>query len=193
MLIEKLNNSIIEMPILLMLLLGLRIGEVAGLKWSDVDLDNSIININQILIYANSKIIFKEPKTEKSKRTLSVPKELIEKLKIEKLKQNKMKLQGTLENENNLVCLNTNLKPWIPTTLSKTFHNFIKRNNLRNIRVHDLRHTNASLLLLGGTNMKVVSERLGHTDIKITMNRYSHVLEEMDKEASDNLSKLLFK
>ncbi|HHQ8722317.1 TPA: tyrosine-type recombinase/integrase, partial [Clostridioides difficile] len=106
---------------------------------------------------------------------------------------NKMKLQGTLENENNLVCLNTNLKPWIPAALSKTFHNFIKRNNLRNIRVHDLRHTNASLLLLGGTNMKVVSERLGHTDIKITMNRYSHVLEEMDKEASDNLSKLLFK
>ena len=124
---------------------------------------------------------------------MSVPKELIEKLKIEKLKQNKIKLQGTLENENNLVCLNTNLKPWIPTALSKTFHNFIKRNNLRNIRVHDLRHTNASLLLLGGTNMKVVSERLGHTDIKITMNRYSHVLEEMDKEASDNLSKLLFK
>ncbi|WP_074105723.1 site-specific integrase [Clostridioides difficile] len=193
LLIEKLKDSLIEIPILLMLLLGLRIGEVAGLRWSDVDLDNSIININQILIYANSKITFKEPKTAKSKRTLSVPKELIEKLKIEKLKQNKMKLQGTLENENNLVCLNTNLKPWIPTALSKTFHNFIKRNNLRNIRVHDLRHTNASLLLLGGTNMKVVSERLGHTDIQITMNRYSHVLEEMDKKASDNLSKILFK
>ncbi len=48
--------------------------------------------------------------------------------------------------------------------------------------MHDLRHTNASLLLLGGTNMKVVSERLGHTDIQITMNRYSHVLEEMDKK-----------
>ncbi|MCO9000248.1 tyrosine-type recombinase/integrase, partial [Clostridioides difficile] len=97
------------------------------------------------------------------------------------------------ENENNLVCLHTNLKPWIPAALSKTFHNFINRNNLRHIRVHDLRHTNASLLLLGGTHMKAVSERLGHTDIKITMNRYSHVLEEMDKEASDNLSKLLFK
>lgn len=193
LLINKLKDSLIEIPILLMLLLGLRIGEVAGLRWSDVDLDNSIININQILIYANSKITFKEPKTAKSKRALSVPKELVEKLKIEKLKQNKMKLQGTLINENNLVCLNTNFKPWIPTVLSKAFHNFIKRNNLRNIRAHDLRHTNASLLLLGGTNMKVISERLGHTDIKITMNRYSHVLEEMDKEASDNLSKLLFK
>ncbi|WP_227823524.1 hypothetical protein [Clostridioides sp. ZZV15-6383] len=90
LLIEKLNNSIIEMPILLILLLSLRIGEVAGLRWSDVDLDNSIININQILIYANIKITFKEPKTEKSKKTLSVPKELIEKLKIEKLKQNEI-------------------------------------------------------------------------------------------------------
>lgn len=67
------------------------------------------------------------------------------------------------------------------------------KNNLKKIRIHDLRHTSATLLLLGETNMKVVSERLGHTDIKITMNRYSHVLKEMDKEASDNLSELLFK
>lgn len=67
------------------------------------------------------------------------------------------------------------------------------KNNLKKIRIHDLRYTSATLLLLGGTNMKVVSERLGHTDIKITMNRYSHVLKEMDKEASDNLSELLFK
>ncbi|WP_131021998.1 tyrosine-type recombinase/integrase [Clostridioides difficile] len=54
-------------------------------------------------------------------------------------------------------------------------------------------YNNATLMFLSGTNMKVVSERLGHTDIKITMNRYSHVLKEMDKEASDNLSELLFK
>ncbi|HBG4019168.1 TPA: tyrosine-type recombinase/integrase [Clostridioides difficile] len=93
----------------------------------------------------------------------------------------------------NLVCLNTNLNPFLPSSLRKTFHNFTKKNNLKKIRIHDLRHTSATLLLLGGTNMKVVSERLGHTDIKITMNRYSHVLKEMDKEASDNLSELLFK
>ncbi|MFL8712591.1 tyrosine-type recombinase/integrase [Clostridioides sp. GD02377] len=193
LLIEKLNGSNIELPILLMLLLGLRIGEAIGLRWCDVDLDTCSVSVNQILIYVNSKIDFKEPKTLKSKRTLSVPKELVEKLKSEKLRQNKFKLQGTLENENNLICLNTNLSPFIPSALRKTFYDFINKNNLRKIRIHDLRHTNASLLLLGGTNMKVVSERLGHTDIQITMNRYSHVLEEMDKEASDNLSKILFK
>lgn len=59
--------------------------------------------------------------------------------------------------------------------------------------MHDSRHINASLLLLGDTNMKVVSERLCYKDIQITMNIYSHVLEEMDKKASDNLSKILFK
>ncbi|VFC53692.1 integrase [Clostridioides difficile] len=193
LLIDKLEYNVIEIPVLLMLLLGLRVGEVCGLRWSDINLETDSISINQILIYANNKIAFKEPKTSKSKRTLSAPKELIEKLKIEKLKQNKMKLQGTLINENNLVCLNTNFKPWIPTVLSKNFHKFIRKNNLKQVRIHDLRHTSATLLLLGGTNMKVVSERLGHTDIKITMNRYSHVLEEMDKEASDNLSKMLFK
>ncbi|MCI9915987.1 site-specific integrase [Clostridioides difficile] len=193
LLIEKLNNSIIEMPILLMLLLGLRIGEVAGLRWTDVDLNIGSVSVSQTLIYANNKIEFKEPKTSKSRRTLSAPDELIEKLKIEKLRQNKLKLQGILKNENNLVCLNKDYNPFLPATLRKSFHRFIKKNNLKNIRMHDLRHTNASLLLLGGTNMKVVSERLGHTDIQITMNRYSHVLEEMDKKASDNLSKILFK
>ncbi|NMS91703.1 tyrosine-type recombinase/integrase [Clostridioides difficile] len=70
---------------------------------------------------------------------------------------------------------------------------FIKENNLRQIRIHDLKHTSASLLLLGVTNMKVVSERLDHTDIKITTNRYSHVLEEMGKKAYNNLSKRLFR
>lgn len=193
LLIEKLLDNNIEIPILLMLLLGLRMGEAIGLRWADIDLDNNLISVNQILIYSNGKIDFKEPKTHKSKRTLSVPKELIEKLKVEKLRQNKLKLQGMLENRNNLVCLNTNLSPFLPSSLRKTFYNFIEKNNLKRIRIHDLRHTSATLLLLGGTNMKVVSERLGHTDIKITMNRYSHVLEEMDKEASDTLSKMLFK
>ncbi|HFQ8798657.1 TPA: tyrosine-type recombinase/integrase [Clostridioides difficile] len=193
LLIEKLNNSNIEIPILLMLTLGLRLGEATGLRWTDVDLNIGSVSVSQTLIYANNKIEFKEPKTSKSRRTLSAPDELIEKLKIEKLRQNKLKLQGILKNENNLVCLNKDYNPFLPATLRKSFHRFIKKNNLKNIRMHDLRHTNASLLLLGGTNMKVVSERLGHTDIQITMNRYSHVLEEMDKKASDNLSKILFK
>ncbi|WP_131082044.1 tyrosine-type recombinase/integrase [Clostridioides difficile] len=75
----------------------------------------------------------------------------------------------------------------------KNVSQFYKKNNLKKIRIHDLRYTSATLLLLGGTNMKVVSERLGHTNIKITMNRYFLVLNDMDKKASENIIKVLFK
>ena len=194
LLIEKLNGESIEIPILLMVLLGLRKAEALGLKWKDVDFENNIININQVLIYKGKEgFSFKEPKSFKSKRSLHAPNELMKKLKNEKLRQNKLKLEGVLENEYDLVCLNSNLTPYIDRVLNVNFSKFVKRNNLRKIRLHDLRHTNATIMLLSGTNMKVVSERLGHSNIEISMNRYSHILEEMDKEASKNLSDLLFK
>ncbi len=126
MLIEKLLGNNIEIPILLMLLLGLRMGEATGLRWSDVDLDNNLINVNQILVYSNGKISLKSQKHQNQKSFIS-SKELIEKLKIEKLRQSKLKLQGILENKNNLVCLNTNLNPFLPSSLRKTFHNFTKK------------------------------------------------------------------
>lgn len=91
-----------------------------------------------------------------------------------------------------MVCLNSRLDPFKKTTLFTNFNKFLEKNNIRKIRIHDLRHTNATIMLLSGTNIKVVSERLGHSDIKISMNRYSHVLEEMDKEASKNLTNILF-
>lgn len=191
-LIKKIDGELIEIPILLMILLGLRLGEATGLRWSDIDFKNNSININQILVYTNGKVIFKEPKTYKSKRTLHAPDELMLKLKREKSNQNKLKLQGVLENKYDLVCLNMNLRPWISSTLYNSFNKFLKNNNIRKIRIHDLRHTNATIMLLSGTNIKVVSDRLGHSDIKISLNKYSHVLEEMDKEASKNLSNTLF-
>lgn len=76
-----------------------------------------------------------------------------------------------LENEHDLVCLNSHLKPWSSANLSRPFKNFLKRNNLKEIRIHDLRHTNATLMLLSETNMKTVSNRLGYSDIKISINK----------------------
>ncbi|MEG0873526.1 MAG: site-specific integrase [Clostridia bacterium] len=193
-LIESLKGSVLEAPILLMGLLGLRYSEACGLRWSDVDFENNIININQIIIYQGSAgTFFKEPKTNKSKRSLHAPGELMQILKKERNNQNKLKLQGILENKHDLVCLNTFFNPWSNNTITHFFERFLKKNNIRKIRLHDLRHTNATLMLLSGTNIKIVSDRLGHTDIKISMNKYSHVLEEMDQQASNNLSNILFK
>lgn len=192
-LMRLLDGENLEIPILLMLTMGLRRGEVCGLRWSDIDFDNNTISVNQVLIYTGiNHISFKEPKTEGSVRTLSAPPELMLKLKKLKLKHNEYKLSNILEYDD-IVCLNSNLSPWIPSVIGDSWRRFTKRNNLRHVRLHDLRHTHATMLVLAGTDFKTISDRLGHTDIRITLNRYSHVLKEMDNKASENISNIMFK
>lgn len=190
--IENIEGEVIEIPILLMLTCGLRYGETAGLRWQDIDFNNNTLTVNQVLIYTGNEILFKEPKTKGSIRTISVPAELISKLKKWKIKHNKYKLEGVLEYEE-LVCLNSCLRPFLQNALLLSFKTFTKKIGLRSVRLHDLRHTHATILILAGTDFKTVSHRLGHTDIKITLNRYSHVLKEMDTKASENISSVMFK
>ena len=192
--IEKIEGHYLEIPILLMLSLGLRSSEACGLKWQDVDFENNTISVNQILVRAKRKgLIFKSPKTSGSIRTISVPKELMTKLKKIKIKHNEIKLQGLIsEKYEDVVCLNKVLNAFSHEALIHAWYRFCDKNNIRKLCLHDLRHTHATLLLLSNTNMKVVSQRLGHTDIRITMNRYSHVLEEMDTQASENISNIIF-
>lgn len=190
--ISKLDGTNIEIPILLMLTMGLRAGEVCGLRWQDIDFKNNTISINQTLIYFKSSIKFKAPKTKGSIRTISAPLELMSKLKKWKTKHNKYRIAGILEYED-IVCLNRNLNPFNPISLNKRWNAFTQKNGIRYVRPHDLRHTHATMLVLSGTDFKTISNRLGHTDIKITLNRYSHVLKEMDLKASENISNLMFK
>lgn len=192
--IKKIEGSIIELPILLMLTMGLRAGEVSGLCWEDIDFVNNTISINRIIISVKNKgLVFKKPKTEGSIRTISAPLELMLKLKKIKAKHNEFKLQGLLcEGFEDVVCLNTICRPYSHRNLIQTWYTFCKNNNIKKLRLHDLRHTHATMLVLGGIDFKTISNRLGHTDIKITMNRYSHVLKEMDVKASENISNIMF-
>lgn len=191
---EKLEGRFFEVHLLLMLLGGLRSEEVCGLKWEDIDFDNSTISIKRVLIYSKSKFFFKDPKTKGSIRTISIPDVLLSKLKKLKIKHNKLKLEKTLnlrDEFEGLVCLNSNLEPIHSQRLWQNFSDFCKNYNIRRIRLYDLRHTHATLLVLAGTDFKTISHRLGHEDIKITLNRYSHVLKEMDHKASEDISKTL--
>lgn len=192
LIVNKLKGTSIEVPILLMLTAGLRCGEVCALRWSDIDFEKKTLSVNQTLLYTTKeKISFKEPKTEGSIRTISIPDELISKLKKLKIKNNEYRLNNILKYED-IICLNDNLMPYINSTLRNKWKRFTKNNNLRYIRLHDLRHTHATMLVLAGVDFKTISNRLGHTDIKITLNRYSHVLKEMDRKASDSISSLMF-
>ena len=125
------------------------------------------------------KDIVTDPKTPKSIRDIVIPEFL-----AEEIKEYLASIYGIKENDR----IFQNSKSYFRHEMIRGS----KAAGVKRIRIHDLRHTNATLLLLSGTDMKTVSGRLGHTDIKITMNKYSHVLEEMDRKASENLSNILF-
>ena len=96
-------------------------------------------------------------------------------------------------NSHNLVCTNSSGGPLNTSTFSHAFGDFIKKNDFPHIRFHDLRHTNATLMLLAGTPAKVASDRLGHSTIHITMDLYSHVLTDMNEDAANKLNSVIYK
>lgn len=182
------------MPVTLALLLGMRRGEVLGLSWDTVDLDNKTISIIQNLEYVNGKYYFKEPKTLKSKRTISMPESLVPILRNHYKWQCEMKVgsKNTWGTDKNLVCTRKiNGLPIIPHVLSDMFNKFLKTHNFPHVRFHDLRHTNASLMLASGISSKVTSSRLGHSKVSITLDLYSHVMESIDREAAEKIDKLI--
>lgn len=190
------GNINYEIPIALALFCGLRRGEVFGLSWDDIDFKNNLIHIRKNLEFVEGEFFLKEPKTVNSKRTLSAPKSLIELLSNHKKWQLEMILKsgGAWINENNLVCVRPKDGSMVrPQTFSTTFSKMLKARNFKKIRFHDLRHTNATIMLAAGISGKVAQTRLGHSNISITLDLYTHVLKEVDIEAANKIETILAK
>lgn len=141
---------------------------------------------------ANNTVILKSPKTESSERTISAPKEIINLLREHKRNQLEDKLKGKIKNNLNLLFFDKNENPIAQDVLSKKFNRFLKDNDLDHIRFHDLRHSHVTLLINSKVPIKVISERVGHSNVNTTLNIYAHTLKEMDSEASDKISEVLF-
>lgn len=197
LLLDKVRgNKVLEMPVTLALLLGLRRGECLALSWDDIDYKNKQISIRKNLECVDGEYYFLEPKTHNSKRIISIPDMLIPLLKQHYKWQREMTIRsgGVWKNENNLVCTTkTTGSPVRPTVLSDTFRNFLIKNNLKQITFHGLRHTNASLMIAANVPAKVASSRLGHSNISITLDLYSHVMKEVDMSAAEKINNLLVK
>jgi len=159
------NKYVIELA----LWTGLRLSEIFGLDFEDVDLENGIISVEKSRQKVDGKIQVFPTKTGSSKRKITISPNTINLLK------------EYMETHPNNKYLFSNLDPHCVTSW---FREFEKRHKLDKIRFHDLRHTHASLLLFGGVDIKTISERLGHSNIGITMNVYTHVMEELDRKAS---------
>lgn len=177
----------------LYIFLGLRNGEVCGLEWKDIDLENGILNIQRNTLYFKEfGVVTKEPKTKNSKRSLAMPLQLTEILKEYKLWWEEQKIMhGDLWYNADRLFLQDSGECLHPCTPSTWLKNFELRNGLKHISPHKLRHTSITMQLLAGIPIKAVSERAGHADEHITLGIYTHFLKEEDRKAANVFDRFL--
>ncbi len=164
---------------------GLRRGEILGLRWSDIDLKMNNLSVNRTVSRVKGKgIIISDPKTPFSRRCVALPFEankLLSSLKSKQTEQAESLGIGWIESA--YVFPDSDGMPLSPDTASHAFARTVKRLGLPQVRFHDLRHTHATIMLKQGVHPKIVSERLGHASVNITLDIYSHVLPNMQESA----------
>jgi integrase len=193
-LLDQLGNSRLHIPVLLAVTTGLRRGEILGLRWSDVDFASGTVTVVQSLEQTSEGLNFKSPKTHRSRRAVALPSMTVEALRAHRAEQGKERLSiGPDYDDNDLVCPRPGGSPWRPDVFSGSFVKSIRRLDIRQIRFHDLRHSHATHLLRAGVHPKVVSERLGHSRVGITLDTYSHVLPGMQEDAVQRIDAVLSK
>lgn len=181
------SNDPLYLYFYLLLALGLRSGEVLGLPWRAVDLPGRRLSVYQAVrrVERGSRLVVAEVKTPHSRRTLSLPNDVLGEL------GGQQKLQASTGRRNELVVATDSGKPVDPTNARRSFGRLAKAAGVPPIRVHDLRHTHASLALAAGVPIEVVSRRLGHASIGITLNTYRHLYEPELQAAALTLDQLL--
>ena len=192
-LLETARGERFEALYVLAVTTGLRQGELLGLKWEDVDLENSLIRVRRTLIRNRGRLLLGEPKTKRSRRTVRLTEAAVQALKGHLARQiEQMERLGDLYADRGLIFA-TQIGTLVnPTNLRKrSFAPLLEKAGLPPIRFHDLRHTCATLLLSRNVNPKIVSEMLGHATIAITLDTYSHVLPTMQDSAARALEDVL--
>lgn len=173
------------------LLLGLREGEVLGLRWSDIDFAAHTLRVGQTVQRVSGRLLLAPPKTESSKRLLPLPMKVERALARHAERQEEERAAwGEGWNAAGLVFPSEAGTPIEPRNLVRHFKTLLQRADLPNIRFHDLRHECATVLISQGVHPRIVMEIMGHSQISVTMNTYGHVLPETQREAARLLDQL---
>lgn len=173
---------------------GMRMGEVLGMRWQDIDFDNQVIFIRQTLVSesdSNNYYLVEEGKTASALRIVYMPTSLVEDLKTHKeiIEKEKNILGDDYLDHDLVIC--TKNGNWVhPNNFRRAFKVTLQQLDLPRIRIHDLRHSHATYLLSKGVNAKIIQERLGHKNINITLNTYSHALPAMQLAAIDKFDEV---
>jgi integrase len=173
---------------------GMRRGEALGLRWSDVNFKAGRLSIVQTVTTVSDKIVITPPKTARSRRSVSLDPETVAALREHRRRQNEERLlAGALwAGEGDFVFTDELGRPVHPSALSRLFATYVRRAVLPVIRLHDLRHTYATVALGAGVHPKIVSERLGHATTAVTLDLYSHVTPTIDAEAAALVASRIF-
>lgn len=179
----------------LLLITGARRGEVLGLKWDKVDFDGNRIYICNSVLYSPDVGIYEStPKTERSRRYVTLPTETMRLLRQYRAWQSEERLRlGEYYQNQGFVFSQDNGKPMHPDSVTDWLKKFSKRHDLPHINPHAFRHTMASMLYFNGVDSVSISKRLGHAQVSTTANIYAHVMEEADKKNADILADVFLK
>ena len=169
----------------------MRRGEILALRWSDLDAGLTLLRIQRTLQPTKDGLVFDQPKTARSRRTVLLP-EFLRPFLVRQRADQERRRDAHAEGWANsgLLIDRGDGSPVNPDTLSAGWARFLRRQGLPPVRFHDLRHAHATLMLTQGVHPKVVSERLGHASIGITLDTYSHVLPTLQQDAANAFDEL---
>jgi integrase len=190
-LLESVAGSWLELPAVIAAATGMRRGEILALRWSDLDADFGALRVQRTLQPTNDGLVFEQPKTPRSRRTVLLPVFLQPYFARQRADQGRRRAElGADWQPADLVVDRGDGRSLNPDTLSSGWSRFLRQCGLPPVRFHDLRHAHATLMLSQGVHPKVVSERLGHASIGITLDTYSHVLPTLQQEAAQAFDEL---
>jgi integrase len=171
---------------------GMRRGEILGLTWEDVDLEARRVSIRKTRVMLGYVTHVSEPKTRRGRRMIALDPATASSLKEQRHRQRKERLAaGGKWKDTGHLFTREDGEPYHPERVSKLFRRAAAQAGLPRIRLHDLRHTYATLALAAGIHPKVVSERLGHASIAITLDTYSHAVPALSEEAASRVAALV--
>jgi integrase len=192
-LIEQIEGDRLEALWVTAIILGLRRGELLGLKWDDLDSDAKLLRVRRTLQRVDGSLEFVPPKTTRSRRAVHVPDVVLDRLRTHRAAQAAERLAaGTHWVDTGVIFASSIGTPLEPRNLDRAWHAVRARAELEWLRLHDLRHACATFLLASGASPRTVMQILGHSQIGLTMNTYTHVLPELERDALDEAARRLF-
>ena len=172
---------------------GMRRGEVLGVRWRDIDFNARRLHVQQTVLAVEYQIVIGRPKTLRGERKIALDDQTIQVLRNHRAAQRQEKqLLGDGYHDQGLVFAREDGAPVHPDYFSQTFDRTVKRLGLPKIRLHDLRHTHATLGLAAGVHVKVISDRLGHATTSFTQDVYMHAIPAVEEDAADQIAQIVF-